>query len=244
MAPGDLHAVPITLQPHAARCQAARLHAQPNAWAPAEMQKQTGRQADKRTDRWTHRERLIEKEGDRSKDEVHKLVSCLASLARCMPCTLFLLHVDLHCTAWQEVFRLTMTCQRSDRQAQAMASTLQWHKVHGKNPTLCDNIYMSVHVQKKLVQLEGTDQGKSMESALLTKLQDGVGHMVMEGAENALCQPLPLSNDEALHEHIQGFLVLPLSQQAHTLKACWTVETVAQAICQAYGTWESSVNPA
>ena len=57
-----------------------------------------------------------------------------------------------------------------------------------------------------------------MEGTLLAQLQDGVCHMVMEGAQHPVSQALPLSNDQALHEDIHGFLVQPLPQQTHPLQ--------------------------
>lgn len=62
------------------------------------------------------------------------------------------------------------------------------------------------------------DQTEVVDSTLLSQLQDGMSHMVMEGAEYPGSQALPLCNDQPLHEHIQGFLIQPLPQQTYTLQ--------------------------
>ena len=62
-------------------------------------------------------------------------------------------------------------------------------------------------------------QSEGVEGALLAQLQDGVGHVVMEGAQHTLPQALLGGDVEALHEHVQGFLVLPLTQQTHPLSS-------------------------
>lgn len=41
----------------------------------------------------------------------------------------------------------------------------------------------------------------------------------MEGTQHPVSQALPLSNDQALHEHVQCFLIQPFSQQTHPLQA-------------------------
>lgn len=61
------------------------------------------------------------------------------------------------------------------------------------------------------------DQIEVVECTLLSQLQNGMSHMVVEGAEYTVSQALPLSNDQPLHEHIQSFLIQPLPQQTHTL---------------------------
>ena len=69
-----------------------------------------------------------------------------------------------------------------------------------------------------------TYEGEGVQRALLAQLQDGVGHMVVEGAQDALPQALLCGNAQALHEHIQSLLILPLPQQTHPLqhKVLWS----------------------
>ena len=57
-----------------------------------------------------------------------------------------------------------------------------------------------------------------MDGTLLAKLQYGVRNMVMEGAQHPVSQALPLSNDQALHEHVKCFLIQPFPQQTHPLQ--------------------------
>lgn len=69
-----------------------------------------------------------------------------------------------------------------------------------------------------LVRAGNADQVEVVDGTLLAELQDGVRYMVMEGAQHPVSQALPLSNDQALHEHIQGFLIQPFPQQTHPLQ--------------------------
>lgn len=77
-------------------------------------------------------------------------------------------------------------------------------------------------------------QSEGVERALLAQLQDGVGHMVVEGAQHPLPQALLGGNVQALHEHVQGFLVLPLTQQTHPLSSYFH--------CQKQRVWNNRVS--
>ena len=81
------------------------------------------------------------------------------------------------------------------------------------------------------------------EGALLTQLQDGVRHVVMESAQDTVSQHILLGDGQAFHENVHSLLIQPFPKQTHAL----SVTTDAQLrIHRLHGfqLWETSTHEA